>query len=396
MRADATERTVCPVQVARLNAHFSRRINENARVGYIAMLSRQGMLVHAGAYGWRDRDARTPMTLDTRFRIASLTKPIVSAAMMAAIERGYVRLNTPVAALLPEFAEMRVGVALGADGKLETVPAVRLITVFDLMSHMAGLGAGGRTDYPAAGVYAQRYSEYFALGSVAEASAWIASLPLVFQPGAAWGYSFSVDVIARLLEVAFGEPIEEILRRLILDPLEMHDTFYNGASADRERLAAIYARNGAAEWGEVKDLALDGLKFAMSGGGLISTGADYLRFLEMTLGGGERAGVRVLSPASVAAMTRNVLPLEMRPIRLELDMMGAGFGLGFGVMPDDAPVHSLMAPGDYFWAGATDTFAFASPRRGIAALVFSQIWPNEYLRDWDTMYDFANMASAAA
>jgi CubicO group peptidase (beta-lactamase class C family) len=290
---------------------------------------------------------------------------------------------------------MEVGVGLAEDGTLQTEPAKRAITIYDLLTHTAGLGASGQAELPANVIYAKRYAEFFEQESLADASKWIAGLPLVFQPGEGWGYSFSLDVLGRIIEVRTGKSVEDALEELVLSPLGMTHTYYNRAGIDRSNLATLYISDADGKLQPFEDAAIDKMRFPMSGGGLISTAGDYMNFLEMMRRRGEVNGEQFLSQASVEAMTRNALPEAMGPIRLELNMMGAGFGLGFGVVSEDRGIQSLLAPGDYFWAGATDTFAFVSPSRDISAVILSQYWPNERTREWDTLYDFADMASAA-
>ena len=382
-------------QLARMSGHFQDAAQRQARAGYVLMIRNGAGAEYAEAFGVRNLASGEPMTLETEFRIASLTKPIVSTAIMRLVDRGELRLTDPVMRYLPEFASMEVGVAVSDDGTLETEPARRPITIFVLLSHTAGLGAGGQHEHPATMVYAQRYAEFFQQGSVAEASEWIASLPLVFQPGEGWGYSFSVDVLARVIEVRTGQPIEAALDDLVLSPLGMTHTYYNMAGVDRSNVATLYVSGESGELVPFEGVPIDTIPYAMSGGGLISTAGDYMKFLEMMRRRGEVNGEQFLSQASVEAMTRNVLPESLRPIRLEMNMMGAGFGLGFGVITEDRGAQSLMAPGDYFWAGATDTFAFVSPSRDISAVILCQYWPTAQTREWDTPYDFIDMASAA-
>lgn len=384
-----------PARLSRMTEHFEAGAARGARAGYVVMIRNGAGAEYARAFGMRDLAAGEPMSLDTEFRIASLTKPVVSTAVMRLVERGDLRLTDPVMRYLPEFAQMEVGVGLAGDGTLLTEPAKRPITIYDLLTHTAGLGAAGQAEHPANVVYAQRYAEFFQQESLAGASEWIASLPLVFQPGESWGYSFSLDVLGRIIEVRTGKSIENALDELVLAPLGMAHTYYNRAGIDRSRLATLYVTGADGRLEPFEDSAIDTIRFPMSGGGLISTAGDYMKFLEMMRRRGEVNGEQFLSQASVEAMTRNALPEGMGPIRLELNMMGAGFGLGFGVISEDRGVQSLLAPGDYFWAGATDTFAFVSPSRDISAIILCQYWPNGETREWDTLYDFVDMASAA-
>lgn len=382
-------------QLSQMSEHFQAKSASNARSGYVIMVRDGKGTAYAEAFGLRDMATGDPMTLDTEFRIASLTKPIVSVAIMRLVDQGKLRLTDPVKRYLPEFSDMEVGIAVDDSGVLQTEPAKRLITIFDLLSHTAGLGAGGQHEHPATQVYAQRYGEFFAQDSLEDTSRWIASLPLVFQPGEKWGYSFSVDVLARVIEVRTGQPIEVALNEIVLSPLGMTHTYYNKAGIDRSKLATLYVSTEDGRLAPFEKAPIDMIRYPMSGGGLISTAGDYMKFLEMMRQRGQVNGEQFLSQASVAAMTRNVLPESMGPIRLEMDMMGAGFGLGFGVITEERGAKSLLAPGDYFWAGATDTFAFVSPSRDISAVILSQYWPTTQTREWDTAYDFIDMTSAS-
>lgn len=382
-------------QLSKISDHFQAKAAAGSRAGYVMMVRDGTGAEYVRAFGYRDLASQAPMTLDTEFRIASLTKPLVSVAIMRLVDQGQLRLTDPVVRYLPEFSEMKVGVSLDENGDLQTVPAKRFITIYDLLSHTAGLGAGGQPEYPANTVYAARYGEFFEQNSVAEASEWIASLPLVFHPGERWGYSFSVDVLARILEVKTERSIEDVLDELVLSPLGMNHTRYNMAGVDRSGVATLYVTGKDGSLVPFEGVPIDTIGYPMSGGGLISTAGDYMKFLEMMRRRGELDGQQFLSQASVEAMTRNVLPEAIRPIQLDMNMMGAGFGLGFGVITEETGAHSLLAPGDFFWAGATDTFAFVSPSRDISAVILCQYWPTPQTREWDTPYDFVDMVSAA-
>lgn len=391
----AVKAALNPEQLHRIDAHFESRVEQGARAGYVLMIARNGNVGYSRAIGKRDIASGAPMTLDTRFRIASMTKPIISAATLILVEQGLFQLDDPVARYLPEFAGSKVGIGLEADGTLVTAPAKRQITIRDLLSHRAGLGAGGQPHFPATAEYIRRYPEFFSQRNLTEASQWIASLPLTFQPGEGWGYSFSVDVLGRLIEVCTKKPLPQALGDLLLAPLDMRDTYYNGRGADQEKLATLYVSDAAGRLIPEPDPILDHLAFPMSGGGLISTAPDYMNFLQMLLDEGRWQGRTIMSPASVAALTTNVLPLQQRPIKLEIPSFGAGFGLGVGVVTDEPSGNSLLREGDYFWIGATDTIFFVSPSRRLSGIMLSQYWPNPNMRDW-SVYDFVNMASAAA
>ena len=386
-----------PARLDVMDAHFQAKADAGVRSGYVIMVARAGKIAHLSTIGLSDRENRRPMRRDTRFRIGSMTKPIISAAVMKLVEDGKLQLFDPVSLYLPEYADMTVAVAIDADGDVATEPLQRPLTVFDLITHTSGLGAAGKPDLPGSSLYAARYPAYFGLPSLDAASRWAAEIPLVFQPGEMWGYGFSLDALARIIEVVAGEPIEKVLERLIFEPLDMRNTYFNGRSADRTNLAVMYASDAEGGLAPLSSdsFMLDQLQFPLAGGGLISTVDDYMKFAQMMLNRGAFAGKRILSPASVDAMTRNVLPDDLLPIDIGVPTFNAGFGLGVAVVVDAPFSQSLLAEGDYFWASATDGIFFVSPKRNMIGVILSQYWGNEHTAEWRTWHDFASLLSAA-
>ncbi|WP_439620919.1 serine hydrolase domain-containing protein [Hyphomonas sp.] len=383
-------------RLAQMDMVFSDRAARGVRSGYAYQVFGPAGVVHQAATGFQDRESGIPMTLDTGFRLASLSKIIISAMVFQLIEEGKLDLLDPLARYLPAAARLQVLAGTGPDGTPEFEPPAEPVRILHLLNHTSGLGASGHPEYPAYGVYAENYARFFACGSLAAAADLVLTLPLAFQPGTAWGYSFSTDILARVIELVDQRPLEESLQTRICAPLDLATMRFNGRETLRDGMAVAYSHDANRQLVRASISHLDDIAFPLGGGGLVSGIPDFGRFLIALMNGGCAGGAHILSPASVAAITTNALPPALRPVRLELRMFDSGFGMGAGVMTHDAPNPSLLAAGDYFWAGATDTFFFASPSRRVGGVICSQYWPNEHTIDWGTMYGFANMVSAAA
>lgn len=382
-----------PQGASALTAHFQAEVARGGRPGYVLLVWRDGELAHKSAIGYANLASRTPMTLQTRFRLASMTKPIVSAAAMKLVEEGRLQLSDPVSRYIPQFAQARVSTgARSADGRPATEALKRPMTVLDLMTHTSGLGGAPSINPLAQELYLANVEAYFTRGSMAEKASLLAATPLWFQPGERFGYGiYSTDMLGRVIEVAAGAPLDRYLDEAIFKPLAMKDTGFLLAGREVPGLATMY-RRGESGPSPVVDHGLDRLTAPHGGGGLYSTAPDYLRFLRMIANGGELEGIRVLAPSTVAMMTRNVLSKEMLPIGRGVTSMAGGFGLGFSVAMEDYPIgDSPLVSGDYFWAGSSDTFFFASPSRRIIGVALTQFDGSDY-RGWR---DFATMALAA-
>lgn len=385
-----------PKRLAKLDRHFATQVEHGVRPGYAYSVISEGETAHASAVGLANLGGGAPYASDTPLRMASLTKAVSSVALLMLLEEARLQLFHPVAAYIPAFADMRVAIGRDAEGRLQTAPAKRPLTVFDLLTHTSGLGAAGRPENPATPTYMERHESYFENHSLAEAADWVAKLPLAFQPGEGWGYSYSTDVVARIVEIVSDQPFESFVDRRLFGPLGMRRTRFNGAGYGGPALPPIYESRPDGGFEPMADFFLDRLQFPLAAGGLVSTVEDFTRFLLMLARGGEIDGERLLSRAAVEALTRNVLPLAQRPIHLDTPMFSAGFGMGVAVVVDEPATPSLLSPGDFFWAGATDTFFFISPRRRVGGMICSQYWPTANTRSWSTWYDFAALVSAAA
>ncbi|HEY9233770.1 MULTISPECIES: serine hydrolase domain-containing protein [Phenylobacterium] len=346
--------------------------------GFVTLLWRRGEVAQVNTIGYRDVAAKTPMTRDTLFRIASMTKPITSVAALMLLEEGILKLDDPITKWLPEFEGMQV--LRSATGPLEdTVPARRDITVDDLMTHRSGLAYGFTSIGPIA--YAHQKALGSPLGPSMTTDAWLAalgSLPLSYQPGERFHYSHATDVLGFLVGRAAGVTYRDFIKQRILEPLGMHDTDFWCPPEKRDRMAKLYRINP--ETDALQDVSFphvpEAPEFCSGGGGLISTADDYLRFARMMLAGGELDGVRYLRPETLALMSENRLTPEQR----EIPFMGIpfwtgqGFGLGVSVITDPEKQAWMGAgsKGSFGWPGAFGTWWQADPSEDMVMIYLIQ------------------------
>ncbi|MFC0005635.1 serine hydrolase domain-containing protein [Micromonospora siamensis] len=376
-----------PARLARIDEHFGRYVDDGRLAGWQVVVTRRGEIAHASTYGQRDVEAGTPVEPDTLWRIYSMTKPITSVAAMMLWEEGRFELTDPISRWLPEFADVRV-FDKGSLLKPYTVPAVEPIRVWHLLTHTAGLTYGFAQSTLIDGLYrAAGYDLWVPPGQdLAAASVGLSQLPLMFQPGTGWNYSVATDVLGRLVEVVSGQSLDRFFAERILRPLGMSDTRWWVEEADAKRLAALYTPHPATgrlvRADGIGRAALAQPLFLSGGGGLISTAADYHRFTQLLLRGGELDGVRLLSPRTVRFMTRNHLPggqdlASFAPTGFaETVMDGIGFGLGFAVVQDPVPARVPSSVGEYYWGGLASTAFWVDPVEEVTALLFTQLMPS--------------------
>ncbi|QLQ39543.1 serine hydrolase domain-containing protein [Micromonospora robiginosa] len=376
-----------PARLARIDEHFARYVDDGRLAGWQIVVTRRGEIAHSATYGQRDREAGTPVESDTLWRIYSMTKPITSVAAMMLWEEGRFELNDPVSRWLPEFADVRV-YDRGSVLKPYTVPATEPIRIWHLLTHTAGLTYGFAQVSVVDGLYR---AAGFDLGvppgtDLAAASAGLARLPLLFQPGTSWNYGVSTDVLGRLVEVISGQSLAAFFTERILRPLGMTDTRWWAEPADAKRLAALYAPHPATGQAvradRIGQAALAEPSWHSGGGGLVSTAADYHRFTQFLLRGGELDGVRLLGPRTLRFMTRNHLPggrdlASFSPEGFsETVLDGIGFGLGFAVVLDPVPSRVPSSVGEFYWGGMASTAFWVDPVEEITALLFTQLMPS--------------------
>ena len=385
--ADPDQLGFDPGRLARIDSHFAQYVDDGRLAGWQVAVTRRGETVHASTYGLRDREAGLPVEPDTLWRIYSMTKAVTSVAAMQLWEQGRFELTDEVSRYIPSFADVRV-YAKGSSQKPFTVPATEPVRIWHLLTHTAGLTYGFTHTAVADAVYRARGYEWGVPPGTDLATAcdaW-ASMPLLFQPGSAWGYSVATDVLGRLVEVVSGQPLDAYLRDHVTGPLGMVDTSFWAEPERASRLAALYTPNPADGRAVRLDAfgaaALTEPVFLSGGGGLVSTAADYARFTQLMLRGGELDGVRLLGSRTVRLMTENHLPggLDLGALSTggfaETTFEGVGFGLGFAVQLDPRPAKTLASRGEYFWGGAASTAFWVDPVEEITVLFMTQLLPS--------------------
>ena len=336
-----------------------RALVDDAKLaGITTLVARHGKVVYLDAYGVQDLATRKPVTKDTIFRLASMTKPIVGVAMMMLWEEGKWTLDDPVTKHIPEFSGLKVATPNGQ------VPQARPMTMRQLMSHTAGFDVNA--GYAKAGL---RDSDL--QGMIHK----LARLPLAAQPGADWRYGPSVDIQGYLVEKLSGQPLDVFLRTKIFEPLGMKDTgFWMDASkadritqmftydADKRIIAALAPAQGTPT---LKPMFLSG------SGGLLSTTDDYFRFAQMMLNGGEANGKRFLKASTVELMRTNVLPERINALPeggSGPGTPGIGFGLDFAIVMDPAAASTPDGRGTFYWGGAFGTWFWIDPSNDVVVV----------------------------
>lgn len=371
---------LCPLRTARMMEVLQSEVDRQRLPGAVALIARHGKLALFESLGALDPATGTPMTRDAIFRIYSMTKPIVSVAVMMLMEQGKLLLNDPVAKYLPEYAEQKV--ASLVDGTVQLATVQQMATIQDLLRHTAGLTYEFMGSAPVQRQYAQTR-----IGSRdrsnAEFSHQLAALPLMFEPGTMWEYGRATDVLGRVVEVVSGQTLGAYLQEHIFTPLGMTDTGFSVPPEHHGRIAEPFARDPE---GGLQMRVIDVREAAAmesGGGGLASTASDYARFLQFMLNKGELDGVRLLGSRTVAFMTADHLgniPVNGGASR-DLLPPGHGFGLGFAVRKDLGVASAPGSVGMYFWGGMAGTTFFVDPAEDMFACLMLQA-PNqrEYYR----------------
>jgi CubicO group peptidase (beta-lactamase class C family) len=396
VRTDPAEVGLDPARLQRLDRRLARWVDGGRLPGFLVTVARHGRLVHVGRAGLRDVERGLPVEPGTRWRIFSMTKPVTSVAAMMLYEEGAFALTDPISTWLPEFAETRVYVA-GPAAKPVTVPQMEPIRVWHLLTHTSGLTYGFHHAHPVDAAYRAMGHEWATPPGAdsAEVCRQWASVPLLFQPGSEWNYGVSTDVLGRLVEVVSGQPLDEFFEERIFRPLGMTDTSFGLREGDDvESLARLYlttpgspggAGTGFAPIDALGELAHATPAFLSGGGGLVSTAADYLRFVELLRRGGAYDGGRLLGSRTLAHMLRNHLPgnadLESfgRPLYAETPLRGVGFGLGFSMVIDPVRYGAVASVGDYSWGGAASTAFYVDPVEDLTVTFYTQLMPSSTL-----------------
>jgi CubicO group peptidase (beta-lactamase class C family) len=365
-------------RLGRITALLDQEIETGVVPGAVLAIARGGRVGYAEARGYRDKEAGAAMGFDAIFRIASMTKPIVSVAAMALAEEGRLDIGAPVADYIPAFKELTVGV--------ERRPTARTMTVQDLLRHTSGLTYAAFGDSPVqmlwrdANLMDENQTNEELVGKLAR-------LPLMFEPGTTWEYSMSTDVLGRVVEIASGQSLAAFIAERITGPLGMVDTAFAAAGDKAARIAEPLVDKATGKKPPMRNPAREP-RWHSGGGGLCGTAADYLRFCQMLLNGGELDGVRILAPKTVRLMASQHLPPDvgygdtarsrfgqLAPV----PEMGYGFGLGFAVRLAQGMSPAPGSVGEFFWGGVTGTYFWIDPREQMVVVLMLQT-PDQRLR----------------
>ncbi len=374
-------------RLARIDRHFSRYVDDGRLAGWQLLITRYGQVAHASTHGYADREAGVPVADDTLWRIFSMTKPITSVAAMMLWEEGHFELTDEISRWLPAFADVRVYDKGSAQQPL-TVPAAEPIRIWHLLTHTAGFTYGFMNTSVVDALYrAVGYDLFPPPGAdLAAACDVFARLPLLFQPGTAWGYSIATDVLGRIIELVSGRSLPEFIAERVLEPLGMTDTRWWVEPEAAGRLAALYladpATGRAVRDDRIGAFALQRPDLFSGGGGLISTAGDYHRFTQMLLRGGEFDGVRLLGDRTVRFMARNHLPggRDLGALSTggfaETTLDGIGFGLGVATVENTIPSRIPVTDGSYYWGGVASTAFWIDPVEQLTAHFYAQLMPS--------------------
>jgi CubicO group peptidase (beta-lactamase class C family) len=374
-------------RLARIEPHLARYVDDGRLAGWQVVVSRRGKRALSATYGQRDKEAGLPVEQDTLWRIYSMTKPITAVTAMALYEEGVFSLNDPVSKYLPSFGDLRVYRDGPADNP-KTVPATEPMRMWHLLTHTAGLTYGFTKSSPVDEMYRLAGSDFAqppGMDLAALCELW-ASMPLLFEPGTSWNYSVASDVVGRVIEVLTEQTLDDVFSERIFEPLGMSETTWWVDTDNAHRLAALYAAvpgvTEAFRYDEIGRGALHKPSWLGGGGGLVSSAHDYDRFTSMLLCAGELDGTRILSPRTLAYMTRNHLPggklltAMARGQFAETSYDGMGFGLGFGVCVDPVALKVPASAGEFTWGGAASTAFWVDPAEEITAAFYTQLIPS--------------------
>ncbi len=377
-------------RLERIGPVMQRYVDKAGYGGISTMVARRGQIVHAEQVGWQDREAGTPMTEDTIFRIYSMTKPVIYTALMTLYEEGHFQLIDPIAKFIPAFAATKV---LSADGSLADQNPMRPMQVRDLMTHTSGLTYDFLEDSPAGAMYRDARLMNDASRTLEGVINELARIPLAFQPGAMWQYSLGTDVAAHLIQVISGQPLDKFMQERIFGPLGMSDTDFRVPAAKQSRLSAMYGlpdlfaqdQTFSALFGhflsgnfgrrEVEDTyPVDAPGGFLRGGiGLFSTAADYMRFANMLLSGTSAEGERIIGRKTLELMHQNHLPDALLPYGIAgVPTLGYGFGLGSRVCSNVGAAAVATSVGEFGWAGAAKTYYWVDPQEELVGLFMTQ------------------------
>jgi CubicO group peptidase (beta-lactamase class C family) len=357
-------------RMARISPALKAQVDKGDFPGAVWVVARRGTVVQYEAVGFLDSAKTKPMTRDAIFRLASMTKPIVTVAAVMLVEQGAMKLQDPISTYLPELKDLKVETPNG------DVQPARPVQVHDLMRHTAGFVYSGATKSP-------RIKQAYEDGNIEaretditgdEMLKRLGQIPLAHQPGTFWEYSIAVDVLGLLVERAANKPLDQVLREMLLEPLGMKDTAWWIPPGKVGRLADAYDSDPQKATMLKSYRIFDnpaGKQYFKGGSGLVGTTEDYLKFAQMILNGGELNGRRYLSRKTVEFMLSDHT-LGMGGTTIASTGPGYGFGLGFAVRQQDGMGWTAGSKGDAMWAGAWGTSFWIDPKEGLVAVLMTQ------------------------
>jgi len=363
-------------RLERIGPAMQKYIDDKLVPGVVTLVARKGKVVHFESQGFMDVESGKPMRPDAIFRIASMTKPITSVALMMLWEEGAFQLRDPVSKFIPDFADQKVSTTSDASGDTGgLMPVNRPATIRDMLTHTAGMPNSylGNTQYYASQA-AVRGDD-----SLESYIARLADMPLNYHPGEEWQYSAATDVVGRLVEVISGQTLADFLNERIFEPLGMTDTHFYMDDDKGGRLMSQYQPgpnnnqivlqdpgNNTSRW-----ISNDNKSVFRGAGGLVSTPHDYLRFQQAMLNGGELEGARLLSPNTLDLMMEN----HTGDLPLWLPGPGMGFGLGWAVVEDRGAAATPLTEGSAYWGGAYCTIAWIDREQELVGILMTQVRP---------------------
>jgi CubicO group peptidase (beta-lactamase class C family) len=356
-------------RLERIHHLVQRHMDGGDISGAVMLIARHGQIAYVDVQGTMDIETKKPMTRDSLFRMASMTKPVIGTSIMMMLEEGKLQLGDPVSKYIPEFKNLKVGVlqepgqGQGKPPKFYTVPAEREITIKDLLTHTSGLSSGPMGQSEVAKIRRQPTE------TLADYIPRLAGTPLEFQPGTRWQYSPSdgFDVLARIVEIASGMPLNVFLKQRLFEPLDMPETSHYPTDAQMPRLVTAYQKTPNGLTKTQNSLSMSSKVYFAGGGGLVCTIDDYSHFAQMLANGGEFRGHRILSPLTVKLMSSVHIPYTL-PGRT----IGEGFGLSVRVMQDAIVGNHRVSDGSFGWSGAYGTHFWVDPKQDLIALMFIQ------------------------
>lgn len=391
-RGDAKAAGFSKEGLDRVGAYLKEAVDKKKIAGGSSLIAKNGKVVHFATAGMQDLEGKVPLTEGTIFRIASMSKPITSVAVMMLVEDGKLKVTDPLSKFVPEFKEMKVLVPSKEGTSYETVAAKREITIHDLLTHSSGITYGLLNKPFVSKLYADAKINDGLMetpGTIGDNAKKLAKLPLCCQPGAAWEYGLNTDVLGHVIEVASGKTLSEFLQERVFKPLKMNDTHFVLPKDKRSRLSGLYTvgpDKNLVRFGD-KPFALGAMrvsanypindegKYFSGGAGLVSTIGDYFRFSQMMLNKGELNGARLLKAETVAEMTKNQLG-DLRILFPGHDLMGYGFGILSEKGKETGK--ELAAVGAYSWGGAFGTSFWVDPKNELIGVFMIQSFPPDF------------------